>query len=85
MRMVVIGDLADVTGFALAGVPGIVCATAAEVQAAIDGAFRRHDGVVMVSASVAAAAPAAIDAARARRTGPLILVLPSQEGAEVAS
>ena len=35
MRMVVVGDLADVTGFALAGIPGIVCVSEPEARASV--------------------------------------------------
>ena len=80
MRLVVVGDLADVTGFALAGIPGIVCVSEPEARAALDGAAKQRGGVVVVSAAVAALAPAAVEAARARREGPLVLILPAETG-----
>jgi vacuolar-type H+-ATPase subunit F/Vma7 len=75
-KLLVLGEESDVRAFALAGAEGRVVKGAAELtkELAAPGAA----GLLLVSASLAHAAPAAIAAARDRRDGPLVLVLPDR-------
>jgi vacuolar-type H+-ATPase subunit F/Vma7 len=66
MIPLVVGTRDDVAGFALAGVPGMVCTTREEIAAAFAAAG--DDALVILSASIAALAP--------ERTPQLVVVLP---------
>jgi vacuolar-type H+-ATPase subunit F/Vma7 len=73
MRALVMGGREDVTGFALAGVAGRVCANAAETEHAIDEA---GDVLLIFSASTAAHVAARLAQWSRNGSGPLFVVLP---------
>jgi vacuolar-type H+-ATPase subunit F/Vma7 len=75
MTLVVLGDIADVRGFRLAGVESHVCRTRDEVRLATV-ALNDDVGVVFVSGPVYRLAPAEIDALRDRPRWPVVVVLP---------
>ena len=80
MHIRLIGDLHDVTGFALAGVEGEECHSRAELVEALDVA--RHDpdvAIVVVSPGVAALAQDVIDDMRATPHLPITIVLPGRQ------
>jgi vacuolar-type H+-ATPase subunit F/Vma7 len=79
MRIRLLGDAHDATGFALAGVDGVTCRTRDTLLAALDAAMRDPDvGVIMVSPSAAALAPDQIGRDRDRAKLPIIVVLPER-------
>lgn len=75
-----LGDAADVRGFRLAGMDGVVCRRRDDVEAALD---RLHaaptfaPALVLVSASVYQLVRGRVDEERANTAGPLLLVLPT--------
>jgi vacuolar-type H+-ATPase subunit F/Vma7 len=82
MRLSVIGTAEDVIGFALAGSPGLVCATGVEVAAALDRECRDPEvALVLVSSDSAGLAPDAVQRWRAAGA-PLVIVLPATERAD---
>lgn len=76
MRVVLLGTVDDVRGFALAGVPGVVVTERRELEAGLRAAADAGAGLVLVSAATAALAPAAVAALAGRDGGPAVLVLP---------
>ena len=81
--MHVIGTFEDVTGFALAGGTGTVCADAHAVARALDEVCRdRTVAMVLISPGPAAGAGTAIDAWAGRRDAPIIVVLPEPDAAD---
>jgi vacuolar-type H+-ATPase subunit F/Vma7 len=77
MRLFVIGTLVDVTGFALAGIDGVVCTTAGDVKAALEAiAADAAAAVVFVSPTCVSLASDEIEAFRARHEMPMLVVLP---------
>jgi vacuolar-type H+-ATPase subunit F/Vma7 len=80
MRLSVIGTAEDVVGFALAGSPGAVCASGAQVVAALDTECRDPDvALVLISEESADLAPDAVQRRRAAAGAPLLIVLPGLE------
>ena len=71
MNAVVIGDRRLVSGFALAGIEGRVCATRAEVEASVD-----ENAFVIFSAPAAALIADRIAEWRRNGTGPFFVVVP---------
>lgn len=77
MRLAVIGTEVDVTGFALAGSPGVVCDNGDAVAAALEAACADPSvAVVLVSDAAAEAAPVAVRRWQAAAGAPVVLVLP---------
>ena len=82
MKILVIGHPEAVLGFSLAGVGGRAAATAAEVNQALDEAQASKDvGIVLVTQDVAKLIPARMEHLKLRSTVPLIVEIPSREGA----
>jgi V/A-type H+-transporting ATPase subunit F len=82
MKIWVIGHSEAVLGFALAGLGGRAVQTAAEVHAALDEALKAADtGIVLVTKDVARLAQGRMDELKLRSTLPLIVEVPSPEGA----
>ena len=80
MRLSVIGTFGDVTGFSLAGSPGVVCSDEAGVAAALEAEC--GDGnvaLVLMSEEAAGVAAAAIRKWQATPGAPIILVLPASQ------
>lgn len=76
MKLVVLGEFDDVSGFGLAGVEGLVV-SGASLEPALSWCAARGDvALVLVSASVAREAPDVIDRAFGRIEPPFVLVLP---------
>jgi V/A-type H+-transporting ATPase subunit F len=81
MIVLVIGHPDAVLGFSLAGVPGRVAATAAEVNQALDEAqASRNIGIVLVTQDVAALIPARMENLKLRSTVPLVVEIPATSG-----
>ncbi|HXW06912.1 MAG TPA: V-type ATP synthase subunit F [Vicinamibacterales bacterium] len=77
LRAVVLGSLLDVTGFALAGVDGVVCATAAEVQSALQELTSDPGAaVILMSPECAAMAGDAVGRFQPRHETQLLVILP---------
>jgi V/A-type H+-transporting ATPase subunit F len=82
VKIWVIGHSEAVLGFALAGLGGRAVQTAAEVNAALDEALKAADtGIVLVTKDVARMAQSRMDELKLRSTLPLIIEVPSPEGA----
>src|SRR5688572_33464997 len=82
MKVLVIGHPDAVLGFSLAGVGGRVATTAAEVNQALDAAQASKDvGIVLVTQDVAELIPARMEHLKLRSTIPLVVEIPSREGA----
>ena len=73
MRIAVVGSPDDVRGFALAGLPGRVAESGAEVEAALEGS---DAGLLLVSADAARLAPESIARLEQGEGAPVALVLP---------
>jgi vacuolar-type H+-ATPase subunit F/Vma7 len=80
MRLVVLGDRATATGFALAGVESVACRTRDEVIGAITDVIGRDArvGIVLVSSSAYRLAPDVVEPLRERVGGPIVSVLPDE-------
>jgi vacuolar-type H+-ATPase subunit F/Vma7 len=77
MRMVALGRLDDIRGFALAGVETVRCETLQEASALVLALGADTTiGLVVVPGWLARAASAAIARVRGRRRAPVVLVLP---------
>jgi vacuolar-type H+-ATPase subunit F/Vma7 len=78
MRALLVGDVDDARGFALAGVETRVAVEAREVERALAEAARAEPpvGLVIVSAGAAALAPRTVAALAARGEPPAVVVLP---------
>lgn len=77
MHVRLLGDLQDVTGFALAGVEGTECGTRAELIRALEDARRDPSvAVVMLSARVAALADDVVRDMHGAAQLPIAIVLP---------
>jgi len=82
MRIWVIGHPEAVLGLALAGVGGRPVRTEAEAEAALDEAMRMPDtGIVLVTKDAARLIQSRMDELKLRSTLPLIVEIPSPEGA----
>lgn len=82
MKVLVIGHPEAVLGFSLAGVGGRVAMTADEVNQALDEAQASKDiGIVLVTQDVAGLIPARMERLKLRSTVPLVVEIPSREGA----
>lgn len=81
MRFFCIGDERTVRGFRLAGVAGRVASSpdAAE-QALREACADASVAVILVTDSVAASVPQAVEAIRQKRPGPVVLSIPGPEG-----
>ena len=75
MKALVIGDADDALGFAVAGIPNVICNSKRDVERAIGGA---PDSVLIISASAADMIPDTIAQWRTGR-GPMHVVLPRHE------
>jgi vacuolar-type H+-ATPase subunit F/Vma7 len=85
MRVRLIGDTQDVTGFALAGIDSQACTTRAELVRALDAACHNPAvAIVMVSAAVAALAGDEIQHMRDSAHLPIAIVLPERSASERA-
>jgi vacuolar-type H+-ATPase subunit F/Vma7 len=73
MKIAVVGSPEDVRGFALAGLPGRVAESGAEVEAALAGS---QAGLLLVSGDAARLAPEAIGRLERGEGAPVALVLP---------
>lgn len=74
------GRTVDTRGFALAGVEIAACQTAREADAVVSALSADPGvGLVIVPAWLTRVAPALVTRVRARRRGPVILVLPDDE------
>jgi vacuolar-type H+-ATPase subunit F/Vma7 len=73
VKIAVVGSPEDVRGFALAGLPGRVAESPAEVEAALAGS---DAGLLLVSASTARLAPESIARLERGEGAPVALVLP---------
>lgn len=74
------GRTAEIRGFALAGVEIASCQTTREADAAVSALSADPSvGLVIVPAWLNRVAPALVARVRARRRGPVILVLPDDE------
>ena len=83
MRVLVIGHPDAVLGFSLAGVEGRPVVDAAAANVALDAALKDHDlGIVLVTKDVAAMLGPRMELLRLHSTTPLIVEVPSPEGAE---
>ena len=81
MKVLVVGHPEAVLGFSLAGVGGTAAATAAEANAALDGALTSGDvGIVLVTQDVAGLVQARMDELKLRSTLPLFVEIPSPAG-----
>ena len=77
MRMIALGRPDDTRGFALAGVETARCDSATEGVALVAAlAADASVGIVVLPAWLADGAASAIAAVRARRRGPVVVVLP---------
>lgn len=78
MRIVVLGDADDVSGFALVGVHGQVCGAAREAETHLAGVATQAAEValVLISSSVAGLARRTIERMRDLEGGPTVIVLP---------
>jgi vacuolar-type H+-ATPase subunit F/Vma7 len=77
---VAVGRTVDTRGFALAGVEIAACQTAREADAVVsDLSADASVGLVIVPAWLNRFAPALVPRVRARRRGPVVLVLPDDE------
>lgn len=82
MKVWVIGHSEAVLGFALAGLAGRVAQTEAEANAALDEALRMPDtGIVLVTKDIARLIQARMEQLKLHSTLPLIVEIPSPEGA----
>ena len=82
MKVWVIGHSEAVLGLALAGVNGRAVRTEIEANNALDEATAMRDtGIVLVTKDVARLIPARMDELKLRSTLPLIVEIPSPEGA----
>ena len=82
MKILVIGHPDAVLGFSLAGVGGRAATTAAEANQALDDAQASKEvGIVLVTQDVAGLIPARMEHLKLRSTVPLIVEIPSPDGA----
>ena len=82
MKILVIGHPDAVLGFSLAGVGGRAATTAAEANQALDDAQASKEvGIVLVTQDVAVLIPARMEHLKLRSTVPLIVEIPSPDGA----
>lgn len=82
MNILVIGNPDAVLGFSLAGIAGRKAATAAEAGRALDDALAQKDlGIVLITQDAADRIGPRMDRLQLRRTPPLIVVIPSPQGA----
>jgi vacuolar-type H+-ATPase subunit F/Vma7 len=80
VKIVAVGRADDTRGFALAGVEIVSCRTPGEADAVISAlSADAHVGVVIVPAWLNRVAPALVARVRARRRGPVLIVLPDAE------
>ena len=80
MRIVAVGRVDETRGFALAGVEIASCQTTREADAVVSALSADASvGLVIVPAWLNRVVPALITRVRARRHGPVILVLPDGE------
>ncbi len=85
MKVLIIGHPQAVLGFSLTGVQGIPAATSAEVNEALDQAFRTPEtGIILVTEEAAGMARARMDQLILRSTIPLVVEIPGP-GASQAS
>lgn len=83
MKILVIGHPDAVLGFSLAGVTGIVAATADEVNRALDEAQANKDvGIVLVTQDVAELIPARMEHLNLRSTIPLVVEILARRRSE---
>jgi len=77
VNAVLLGDREDARGFALAGWGALPCRDARELESALERLGAGGElALVLVSPAVAALAPRALEAFRARAGAPVVLVLP---------
>jgi vacuolar-type H+-ATPase subunit F/Vma7 len=77
VNAVLLGDVQDARGFALAGFAAVPCGDVREAESALRRVAAAPDlALVLVSPGVAALVPEALDAFRARAAAPVVLVLP---------
>jgi vacuolar-type H+-ATPase subunit F/Vma7 len=77
MKVVAVGRLDDIRGFALAGVETVRCETLQDAGAMVQALSADASiGLILLPASCAAAASAAIGLVRGQRRAPVILELP---------
>lgn len=76
MTPLVLGTREDLTGFALAGVGGMICTTVNDVEHALSGTG--DESIVILSSAAAVLAAGAIAEWEKRGTGPLFVVLPAR-------
>ena len=78
------GRTVDTRGFALAGVEIAACQTAREADAVVSALSADASvGLVIVPAWLNRLAPALVPRVRAKRRGPVVLVLPDDESEHV--
>jgi V/A-type H+-transporting ATPase subunit F len=81
MKVFVIGNQEAVLGFSLVGVRGQQATTAAQVEAALDGALSASEyGIVLVTEDAARLAAARMDHLKLRSTVPLVVEIPGPAG-----
>ena len=81
MRMMVVGHRDAVLGFSLVGVPGLIAATAQEVNQALDDVLAIPDvGIVLVTDDVGSLIEGRMDRLRLRGTVPLFIEIPGPAG-----
>jgi vacuolar-type H+-ATPase subunit F/Vma7 len=77
MKALVVGDADDALGFAVAGVPNVICNSKRDVEAVI-ARSDASDTIVILSATTADMIPERLHQWRAGR-GPMFVVLPAHE------
>ena len=82
MKVLVIGHPEAVLGFSLVGVQGTAASTAEEANQALDSALAAEGvGIVLVTQDVAELIPARMEHLKLRSTIPLVIEIPSRDGA----
>jgi V/A-type H+-transporting ATPase subunit F len=83
MKVRVIGHPEAVLGFSLTGVEGHVATTTADVNLALDEALSARDlGVILITQEASRLVQARMDHLKLHSTTPLVVEIPSPEGAD---